>query len=217
MIGRLAIGGVAVAVVLAGLVAATWRLSGDAQEAPPAQLLTGQGPNRGSEPPARIVLPDFTLRSYDGRVVRAEDLRRGITLLTFLDAQCKEACPIIAAVVSQTLRSLPPTDRRRLRAVAITTDPAEDTPAAVRAFLRRQHALGLLEYLVGSDFELRPLWRRFQILPSEETGQDSVHSAPVRIYVDGVWEATQHAGADLSQRNLSHDLRIALRHADAAR
>lgn len=58
---------------------------------------------------------------------------------------------------------------------------------------------------------MRPLWRRFQILSSLESGKANIHSAPVRIYgPDLSWLATQHAGADLSPRNLAHDIRVAL-------
>jgi hypothetical protein len=51
---------------------------------------------------------------------------------------------------------------------------------------------------------------RFQILSSLESGKDILHSAPVRIYVGGIWVATLHAGVDLTPANLAHDVRIAL-------
>ena len=58
---------------------------------------------------------------------------------------------------------------------------------------------------------MRPLWERFQILSALESGEDTLHSAPVRIYDrGGVWVATLHAGADLSEANLLHDIRAAL-------
>ena len=44
-----------------------------------------------------------------------------------------------------------------------------------------------------------------------ESGEDTLHSAPVRIYDrDGVWVAMLHAGVDLSENNLLHDIRAAL-------
>lgn len=42
-------------------------------------------------------------------------------------------------------------------------------------------------YLLGEERELPPLWTTLQLLPSLDTGQDTVHSAPLRIYDrDGV-------------------------------
>ena len=51
----------------------------------------------------------------------------------------------------------------------------------------------------------------FQVLSSLETGQGTLHSAPVRIYDrSGTSVASLHAGADLSEANLNHDIRVAL-------
>jgi cytochrome oxidase Cu insertion factor (SCO1/SenC/PrrC family) len=151
------------------------------------------------------------LRNYDGRRFNSNDLRGRIVVLTFLDSQCTDTCPILASQIGQTIGGLTPAERDEVIAVAISTDPREDTPASVRAFLEKQRALGKLLYLSGPEPEMRRLWKRFQILSSLESGEDTLHSAPVRIYDrDGVWVATLHAGADLSEDNLLHDIRSAL-------
>lgn len=106
---------------------------------------------------------------------------------------------------------LNPAEHEQVTAVAISTDPDEDTPGRVQAFLGKQRALGKLLYLRGPEREMRSLWKRFQILASLESGEDTVHSAPVRIYDrESVWVATLHAGVDLNQANLLHDIRFAL-------
>jgi cytochrome oxidase Cu insertion factor (SCO1/SenC/PrrC family) len=170
-----------------------------------------KGSYRGSKPPGRILLPAFELPSYRGGLVSADALRGRVVLLTLLDSQCTDACPILASVIARTIERLRPAERADVRAVAVTADPVEDTPASVRRFLRAQRAVGRLDYLVGTERELRPLWSALHLLPSLDTGQDNVHSAPLRIYSrDGVWVATLHAGVDLSEANLLHDIRYAL-------
>jgi cytochrome oxidase Cu insertion factor (SCO1/SenC/PrrC family) len=57
------------------------------------------GAFRGSEPPAGIRVPDFTLRSYTGQRVNGRDFRGRVLLVTFLESRCKEACPIITCGV----------------------------------------------------------------------------------------------------------------------
>lgn len=169
-----------------------------------------QGAYRGSEPPARIVMPDFALQDYEGERVTSDSLRGRVVLLTFLDAQCKETCPVIAAQLAQTFGRMDPDLRAKVTAVAISTDPDEDTTAAVRSFLRRTRAKGVLRYLTRPAPAIKRIWRTFQILSSLESGRDSLHSAPVRIYdPSGVWVSTLHAGVDLTDENLIHDLRIA--------
>jgi len=169
------------------------------------------GDYRGSEPPARMTLPDFTLPDYTGASVSSQELRGKVVLLTFLDSQCTEACPIIASQIARTLERLTPEERAEIAPIAISTDPEEDTPEAVRSFLEKNRAAGTLRYLVAPVERLRPLWESFQIAASVDTGIDTLHSAPVRIYDrEGVWVTTLHAGADLTMENLAHDLRLTL-------
>ena len=166
---------------------------------------------RGSLPPEGFVAPDFTLRSYTGSEVRMEDLREKVVVLTFLDAQCEESCPVIAATAPRARARLTPDERERVAFVAVSTDPVEDTPAAVRAFLRRYRAGGELEYLIAPTAELRRVWREYGVLPSETSGSDNLHSAPVRIYAPGgEWVTTLSAGAELTPRNLAHDIQVAM-------
>ena len=204
-----AIGAVLGALAAVGVIAS----AGGESPAVGESSLTGSGPFRGSEPPAGIALPDFALRSYDGRLVSSDNLRGRVSQLTFLDSQCTESCPVIAWTVARTVDGLTAAEREGVQAVAISTDPAEDTRASVRSFLARNRAVGRLLYLGGGEPEskLRSVWGEFQILSSLESGQDTLHSAPVRIYDHrGVWVATLHAGADLSEANLAHDIRVAL-------
>ncbi len=167
---------------------------------------------RGSEPPAVFRMVDFALRDQTGTLVRARNLRGKAVVLTFLDTQCTQTCPVIAGLVADGLALLPGSLRSSVAAVAISTDPAGDTAASRRTFLRRHRANGKIRYVSGPLATLEPLWKRFQILSSHESGDDEVHSAPVRIYdPNGVWVSTLHTGVDLTAANLVHDLRTALR------
>lgn len=166
---------------------------------------------RGSRPPSGMKAADFRLRSYTGREVSMGALRDKVLALTFLDAQCKESCPVIVATAPRALARLDAEDRARVAFVAISTDPREDTPAAVRSFLRRYGAEGSLEYLIGPKPAVRRAWHEYGVLASEVTGADTMHSAPVRIYAPGgEWVSSLGAGADLSPRNLAHDIEVAL-------
>jgi hypothetical protein len=81
----------------------------------------------------------------------------------------------------------------------------------VRRFLAARHALAVLDWLVGSVAEMRPVWHDFAVLPATDTGSDDVHSADVRVFDrHGAWVSTLHAGVDLTPTNLAHDIRVAL-------
>jgi protein SCO1/2 len=167
---------------------------------------------RGSQPPARIELPRFSLHDQQGRLVSSDALAGKALVVTFLDTKCRESCPIIADQIRQGLARLSPADRANTVALAISVQPEVDTPASVRAFLQRHRVDGALRYLVGSEAQLRPVWNAFQVLPALDTGSSDIHSAPVRIYDRaGVWISTQAAGADLTPANLAHDVGVALK------
>ncbi len=126
---------------------------------------SGSGPYRGSEPPAEFELPPFELKSYRGGRVASEMLAGDIVLLTILDAQCTDVCPILASVVAGTIDRLTEAERRQVRAIGITGDPKEDTPAAVRQFLSARRAIGRLDYLLGSEAQLRHSGPRCRFCP----------------------------------------------------
>lgn len=171
-----------------------------------ARALGDSGPTyRGSAPPVEMHLPDFALRDESGRPLTRGELDGKAVAITFLDTQCTEACPVIAAYVGRALERLDAEERSRVAVVAITTDPRGDTAASVREFLRRFGVEGELRYLVGPRAELVRIWDAFDVLA--ETGDSNIHSAPLRVYdTSGRWVSTLHAGADLSPQSLAHDL-----------
>jgi protein SCO1/2 len=195
---------VRIAIVLAALVTALAILAG--------LLLAragGEADFRGSRPPEGLTLPVFELRDDEGRMVRSEDLRGKALAVTFLDVECTDACPIIAAQIGQAVRALGG-DRNEVEALAISVDPIRDTQTGIDEFLRRYRAKGALRYLDGTVAELRPVWKAFLVAASHDTGDSNMHSAPVRVYDgEGLWRSTLHPGLDLTATNLAHDLRQA--------
>jgi cytochrome oxidase Cu insertion factor (SCO1/SenC/PrrC family) len=195
---------IAVALVVAVLLAAP---GGDRQPAsgPPP------GPYRGSEPPGQLAASHFRLRSYRGRIVSLRQQRGKVVLLSFVDTKCTEKCPIVTSVIAQAYRLLRPDERRQVVPLLISVEPHADTPAHVRRFLARRHALAL-DYLIGTVRQLRPVWKAYGIVAAVDTGNADIHSSDVRV-IDrrGIWVATQHAGVDLTPSNLAHDALEALK------
>ena len=158
---------------------------------------------RGSQPPEGLLVPRAAYTALP-------ELRGKAAAVTFLDTQCTEACPIVAAQIGKAIRLLGD-DRSRVLAVAFSVDPVNDTPASIRSFLERFRATDELRYIDRPVSELRPVWSGFKILPSVDSGNSNMHSAPVRVYdTEGRWRSTLHPGVDLTPANLAHDLRAAM-------
>jgi protein SCO1/2 len=196
------------ALVIAGAVALLARGS----EAERGLVGPDAGPYRGSITPGNVRLPAFTLTEWNGRTVSARSLGGKVVLVTFLETKCREACPIIADQIGMGLDRLSPSERRGVYALAISTHPRDDTRASVRGFLRVHRVLGRLHYLIGTEAQLRPVWRAFHIWAALDSGDADTHSAPVRIFDrTGRWVSTLHPGVDLTPANLAHDVRVAMR------
>jgi cytochrome oxidase Cu insertion factor (SCO1/SenC/PrrC family) len=153
---------------------------------------------------------NFRLRSYRGNVVSLRAQRGNVVLLSFVDTKCTEKCPIVVSLMAQAYRLIPARTRRHVVPLLVTVEPHADTPAHVRRFLSRRRALAL-DYLIGTTRELRPVWKAYGILAAVDTGNADIHSSDVRV-VDrrGIWVSTQHAGVDLTSKNLVHDALVAL-------
>src|SRR3954447_18089104 len=106
---------------------------------------------------------DFTLQDSHGTRIRLSAQRGRVVILTFLYTQCRDVCPLIATNLQGTLDDLG-ADRARVRVVAVSVDPENDTPSAVRAFVRA-HRLGReFHYLLGTRPELAPVWQAYNVL-----------------------------------------------------
>lgn len=168
-------------------------------------------PYRGSKPPPGVRAPNFELRSYRGELVRMRDLRGKVVLITFIDTECTDKCPIIASQVAAARPLLPASARRQIAMLAITVDPRVDSPRSVRRFLAQRHATSL-DFLLGTVKELRPIWKAFYVVAVPETGSVNIHSADARIFDPrGIWVSTLRPGVDLTPSNVAHDLLTALK------
>ena len=105
---------------------------------------------------------DFSLRDQRNRQVRLSDFRGKAVALTFLYTHCPDACPLTAQKLHQTRGQLGDLTSR-VAFLAVSVDPAGDTPEAIRAFLATHQVDGELSYLSGSYADLRRVWGFFLV------------------------------------------------------
>jgi len=119
--------------------------------------------------------PGFTLSDQNGAVVSLEGLRGRPVLLTFLDSQCKQECPIQGRQLASILRRLPAAKRPSL--VVVSVDPSGDTPASIRRATAKWGLAGPWHWywLNGSRSRLRTIWHGYGITVDPSSG-DIVHS-----------------------------------------
>ena len=109
-----------------------------------------------------VAASDFRLQDQDDRVVSLSNLRGKVVALTFLYTSCPDVCPLIVEQMRAARQQLAET-AREAAFLAVSVDPAGDTPVAIRRFLRQHHMEGALTYLHGSVAQLRQVWAHYYV------------------------------------------------------
>ena len=128
-------------------------------------VATAQHEFEGGVVSPRRAAPPLRLRDVDGRLVDLATLRGSPVLVTFVYARCPDVCPLIMQNLRRVRNEAGPLGRQ-MRVLAVSVDPAGDTPAVVRGFLDSQRLRPFVRYLVGTRAELEPVWDDWQIARS---------------------------------------------------
>ena len=160
-----------------------------------------QGGFEGARMPKGVRAPDFRLKDQDGDTVTMRQLRGRPAVVTFLYTTCEDTCPIQAQTIRGALDQL----GHDLPALAIAVDPPRDTPQRAKAFLSEQHALGRIDFVLGSRSELEPLWDGFFIRPQSITEE---HQARITLVDAKGYQRVGFPGSEATPERLAHDLRI---------
>jgi protein SCO1/2 len=163
---------------------------------------------RGAAVPADTPAADFALRDERGAVVRLSAQRGRLLLLAFLYTRCTDVCPLVAQRLDRAVRSLG-SRASAVRILAISVDPAGDTPAAARRYIRR-HRLGPeFHWLVGTRQRLAPVWQGYNILVEPNSEEKIAHSAPV-LLLDRRGTPRTFYPSTVASAAVAHDLRLLL-------
>jgi protein SCO1/2 len=124
--------------------------------------------------------PPLSLRQLGGGRLTLAGLKGRPAVVTFVYSHCKNTCPLILKALS-TYRSDLGAKANGLQIVAVSVDPAGDTPKAVRAFLKRQRLQGDVRYLLGSSAELKRTWKAWHIFagPDPKDPEQREHTAAI--------------------------------------
>ncbi len=200
---RLILALVAIPVILAALAFAI--LAGSGGSGTPAPTVAS-GPGTGFDGaalPAGELAPAFTLRDQQGRSVSLNSFRGRPVIIAFPYAGCRDSCVVLAEQIRGALDEL----SRAPAVLFITADPAGDTPARVRAFLRRVSLGGRAIYLTGTKDALRAVWREYHVRPAAEGAATYARYATVLLLDGRGDERVLYQEEQLTPEALSHDIR----------
>ncbi len=122
----------------------------------------------GTELTAMDPAPEFTLLDQFGEETSLTDKRGNVVALTFLYTNCPDICPLTAHSLAKAHEALGE-DTASVSIIAISVDPARDTPQQVRAYSEQRNMLDKWSFLTGSEEELSALWEAYYVAV-ERTG-----------------------------------------------
>lgn len=93
---------------------------------------------RGTEPAMPFRMPDVTLTATNNAPFNLRtDTAYPVTLVFFGYTHCPDVCPVVMNELATAYARLPATVRREVQVLFVTTDPARDSTAVLRAYLSR--------------------------------------------------------------------------------
>lgn len=146
----------------------------------------------GPSPPPKITgtyldpkpAPELTLTDgLTGRPTSLAELRGRPVVLTFLYTRCPDVCPLTAQRLRQAQRTLA-ADAANVELVAVSVDPVNDTPQAVRDFSRNYELSSNWRYLVGTEAMLRSAWTAYGVRAAVDPGRPTISHSDAIFVID---------------------------------
>lgn len=155
------------------------------------------------DPPVRA--PGFTLEDGAGRGVSIEAQRGRWLVVTFLYTHCPDVCPLIAAQLNRAIVTAVGR-RAKLRVIAVSVDPARDTPAAVRRYAVAHRLAPAFSWALGSRAQLARVWHTYHVAAQPGPRGTVTHST-FEILVDPEGNERLIYDSTITAAQLTADLR----------
>jgi len=153
------------------------------------------------------IAPPVALHDANGTPVTLAAQRGRYVLVTFIYTHCPDVCPLITKNLNAALRVIGPSARKQVRVLAVSVDPAGDTPKAVKAYAREKHLFPQFQYLIGTRAELRRVWKAWHVL-AVETKPDLVDHVAYTALIDTNGKERVLYDSSVHATQVVHDLRV---------
>ena len=201
------------AVCVAATAALAYLALAQAGDEPLAIVEEQSTPFRGGQLPAELAgapAPSFRHADARGGETGTADLAGRPFVVTFLYTTCPDVCPLIAQELREALELLGPRGDE-VEVLAVSVDPENDTPEAVRAWLASNELSPNFHYLVGTEAELEPTWDAYFAAPQPAGEPGSAHTASIWLVdSDGRLRTKFSAGVPVPPADIAHDLGLLL-------
>jgi cytochrome oxidase Cu insertion factor (SCO1/SenC/PrrC family) len=161
----------------------------------------------GTTLPSQKLAPDFTLTDQSGKQFDLKEMRGHPVLITFMDATCKQECPVTAQYLNWTKQFLGAEDANKIDWIAVSVNP-NNTPAQAKAFIAKYKPGVPLLFALGTHQQLSSVWQAYHITVIPKSGD--VQHTIVYYLLDKNGHEREIVDQGFDPKQMAHDLRVLL-------
>jgi len=134
--------------------------------------------------------PDFTLIDQNGSVVSLSDFRGKVVVLTFVDSQCTDTCPLTAVHFRETYRQLDQNETEQVVFLGVNVNVEASAVSDVLETTRAWHLdeIPSWYFLTGSYAEIEPVWADYGVSAAPSPDGHSIMHTPGTFLIDPLGE-----------------------------
>ena len=175
---------------------------------PAASQPAAQAP---STEPEINYLPDITLTNQYGSPVPLASLKGKLVMVSFIHASCKGVCELMTGKMKSVATDLGK-NGAKVTMVSITTDPAEDSPAELKAYAKREGVSGDgFIFLTGQPAAVKEVLQVYGV--NQKPGENEMtHVFELFLIGPDGRVVRRYHGLDIDAAKVVGDIRQALAH-----
>jgi protein SCO1/2 len=129
---------------------------------------------------------DFQLTDHNGSHVRLSDFRGKVVVLTFMDSQCKDTCPITGAHFRQAYGQLDQNEAKQVVFLGVNVNVKANTADDILETTRAWHMdeIPSWHFLTGSREELEPVWKNYAVTVERDPEGSAIMHTPGVFIID---------------------------------
>ena len=160
--------------------------------------------------------PGFQLLDQHHQLTSLSQFHGLPVVLTFFYTHCPDYCPLMATKIYTALTQMG-SNAQQVALLAISADPAGDTPAGVATFSQEHQLQGYTHwhYLLGTRQVLSPIWASYHVsgVPAnaKQMGMSAMQHSAVIYVIDQQGHERVLLDSDFAPTQLTQDLQLLLK------
>ncbi len=134
------------------------------------------------------------LTDQDGQPFELGTLQGGPVLVSMFYSSCEMVCPVLFETVAQTVKTLPPRARERIRILMVTFDPERDTVAVLKETAEKHGCDKHWSLVRGSNADVRQIAAALGVQYRRLASGEFNHSTSV-LLLDTEGRITKRSGS----------------------